>query len=57
VGYIIKDEREWVFENCHGFIETNALFSNIACGFGWMPLESHVSILLYLKYDFAEFEE
>jgi len=33
------------------------MFSNIAFGFCWIPLESHIYILLYFKYGFAEFEE
>ena len=48
---VIEDKSEWVSKNGHSFIETDAMFSDIACGFCWIPLESHIYILLY--YDFA----
>lgn len=46
---VIEDKSEWVFENGHGFIETDTMFSNIPGGFVWVPLEFHVGILLYFK--------
>ncbi len=44
---VIKDKSEWVFENSNSLIETDAMFSNVTFGFCWIPLESHICILLH----------
>jgi hypothetical protein len=47
VSIIIEDKCEWVLEDSNGFIEADAMISNIACSLCGVPLESHVDILLY----------
>src|SRR5215216_606606 len=50
---VIEDKSEWVFENSHSLIKADAMFSNIAFGFCWIPPESHIYILLYLYFPSA----
>ena len=48
---VIEDKSEWVFENSHSFIETDAMFSNITFGFCWIPLEF---IFIFYSTSFCE---
>src|SRR3989304_1872363 len=46
---VVEDKCERVFENRDCFIEADAMFPNVACGFCGIPLESHIYILPQLR--------
>lgn len=40
---VVKYQSKRIFESCHGLLEMDAMFSEIALGFRRLPLELHDS--------------